>query len=68
MLGDLAGLHPNYIAALERGEIDPTYFTLRRLVLALGVTMDRLVRRAEEAEREAAAAADAGGSDQPGPA
>jgi transcriptional regulator with XRE-family HTH domain len=49
-LGFDAGLHRNYIGAIERGEINPTYRTLRRLAGGLGVTVTELVRLAEDVE------------------
>ncbi len=42
-LGFAAGLHRNYVGALERGETNPTFRTVLRLVRGLGVPLSELV-------------------------
>ena len=42
-LGARARLHRNYIGALERGEINPTFRTLMRLRDGLGLSLSALV-------------------------
>ncbi len=44
-LGFRSGLHRNYIGALERGEINPTFRTLLRLAADLGVEFSQLIDR-----------------------
>lgn len=46
-LGFRAGLHRNYIGAIERGEINPTFRTLLRLVDGLGVPLLEVIERYE---------------------
>ncbi len=46
-LGFRAGLHRNYIGALERGEINPTFRTLLRLVNGLDVPLSEVIDRYE---------------------
>lgn len=46
-LGFRAGLHRNYIGALERGEINPTFRTLLRLVSGLDVPLGEVIERYE---------------------
>jgi transcriptional regulator with XRE-family HTH domain len=46
-LGLRAGLHRNYIGAIERGEINPTFRTLLRLVDGLGVPLPEVIARYE---------------------
>jgi transcriptional regulator with XRE-family HTH domain len=41
-----AGMHRNYVGAIERGEINPTYETLLRLAEGLGVPLHKLVQEA----------------------
>jgi transcriptional regulator with XRE-family HTH domain len=43
-LGFAAGLHRNYVGAVERGEINATFRTLMRLCRGLRVTVSELVR------------------------
>jgi transcriptional regulator with XRE-family HTH domain len=38
-----AGLHRNYVGAIERGEINPTFSTLMRLALGIGVALSELI-------------------------
>lgn len=48
-----AGMHRNYVGALERGEINPTYGTLIRISTGLQIPLDRLIAEARgEAEDE----------------
>jgi transcriptional regulator with XRE-family HTH domain len=42
-LGFRAGLHRNYIGAVERGELNPTYGVLLRLCAGLGIRLAELV-------------------------
>jgi transcriptional regulator with XRE-family HTH domain len=41
-----AGMHRNYVGAIERGEINPTYDTLLRLSDGLDVPLHELVEQA----------------------
>jgi len=43
-----AGLHRNYIGAIERGEINPTYRVLLALAGGLDVRVSDLIRLTEE--------------------
>jgi transcriptional regulator with XRE-family HTH domain len=43
-LGFKAGLHRNYIGAIERGEINPTFRTLVRLMDGLLLPLSELIR------------------------
>jgi transcriptional regulator with XRE-family HTH domain len=51
-LGFRAKLHRNYVGALERGEINPTFKTLRALAGGLDVELSSLIRLYEEREEE----------------
>jgi transcriptional regulator with XRE-family HTH domain len=42
-LGARARLHRNYVGAIERGEINPTFRTLLRLVDGLGLRLSEVV-------------------------
>lgn len=42
-LADQAGLSPNYIARLERGELGPSLFVANRICEALNITLEELV-------------------------
>jgi transcriptional regulator with XRE-family HTH domain len=46
-LGHAAGLHRNYVGAIERGELNPTIRTTLRLAVGLQVRPSTLVRLAE---------------------
>ncbi len=46
-LGDRGGLHRNYIGAIERGEINPTFSTLLRVAQGLEVKLSGLVTEYE---------------------
>jgi len=56
-LGFRAKLHRNYVGALERGEINPTFRTLRTLADGLDVELSSLIRLYEEREEERACGA-----------
>jgi transcriptional regulator with XRE-family HTH domain len=43
-----AGLHRNYIGAVERGEINISFENLRLIARALGVELSELMRRYED--------------------
>jgi transcriptional regulator with XRE-family HTH domain len=51
-LGFRAHLHRNYVGALERGEINPTFKTLRTLADGLDVELSSLIRLYEERHAE----------------
>jgi transcriptional regulator with XRE-family HTH domain len=51
-LGFRARLHRNYVGALERGEINPTFKTLRTLADGLDVELSSLIRLYEERYEE----------------
>jgi ribosome-binding protein aMBF1 (putative translation factor) len=42
-LADQAGLSPNYIARLERGELGPSLFVANRICAALNIDLEELV-------------------------
>lgn len=42
-LAEQAGLSPNYVARLERGELGPSLFVASRICEALGIEIDALV-------------------------
>lgn len=42
-LAEQAGLSPNYVARLERGELGPSLFVASRICDALGIEIDALV-------------------------
>lgn len=42
-LGFAAGLHRNYVGALERGETNPTFATLMRVTHGLGLALSAVV-------------------------
>jgi len=44
-LAEQAGLSPNYVARLERGELGPSLFVANQLCEALGTDLDSLLRR-----------------------
>jgi ribosome-binding protein aMBF1 (putative translation factor) len=43
VLADKAGLSPNYIARLERGELGPSLFVANRICEALTIALEELV-------------------------
>jgi transcriptional regulator with XRE-family HTH domain len=54
-LGFRAKLHRNYVGAIERGEINPTFRTLRTLAEGLDVELSSLIRLCEEREEDVVA-------------
>jgi transcriptional regulator with XRE-family HTH domain len=53
-LGQLADLHRNYIGGIERGDLNPTLKTIRKLAAGFGIRPSQLLAAAEaEAEAEA---------------
>ncbi|HZV75651.1 MAG TPA: helix-turn-helix transcriptional regulator [Conexibacter sp.] len=46
--GFRAGLHRNYVGAIERGEINPTFRVLMKLARGLGVPLSQLITDYEE--------------------
>jgi transcriptional regulator with XRE-family HTH domain len=49
-LGYQCGLHRNYVGAIERGEINPTYRVLRKLARGLQMPLSELVDTGERIE------------------
>jgi transcriptional regulator with XRE-family HTH domain len=47
-----AGMHRNYVGALERGEINPTYGTLLRISTGLQIPLDLLIAKAQGDEED----------------
>jgi transcriptional regulator with XRE-family HTH domain len=47
-LGEQAGLHRNYVGAIERGEINPTFRILRKLATGLQLPVSELVALFED--------------------
>lgn len=52
MLGFSAEIHRNYIGAIERGELNPTYGVLLRVARGLGKPLSEVIALAEEIEQE----------------
>jgi transcriptional regulator with XRE-family HTH domain len=50
-LGFRARLHRNYVGAIERGEINPTFRVLLKLATGLSTPLSQLIASAEEEER-----------------
>lgn len=51
-LGFRARLHRNYIGAIERGEINPTFRVLLKLARGLQMPLSELMVEAEDIRRE----------------
>lgn len=49
--GYRSGMHRNYVGAIERGEVNPTYETLLRLSRGLNIPLEQLIAEAGEAAR-----------------
>jgi transcriptional regulator with XRE-family HTH domain len=67
-LGYAAGLHRNYVGAIERGELNPTIRTVLRLAVGLRIRPSRLVLLAERHRAEMAAERADKPTDEPPPA
>jgi len=50
-LGSRARLHRNYVGAIERGEINPTFRVLLKLAAGLSTPLSQLIAGAEDEER-----------------
>lgn len=46
-LGFGADMHRNYVGYVERGEVNPTLFTMSRLANAIGITLAELLAEAD---------------------
>jgi transcriptional regulator with XRE-family HTH domain len=46
-LGQISGLHRNYIGGIERGDLNPSYTSLLKLATALGIRPSELIAAAE---------------------
>lgn len=53
-LGERAGLHRNYVGAIERGILNPTFATLLKLQTGLGLPLSEVVEVYERQLRDAA--------------
>lgn len=51
-LGQRADLHRNYIGAIERGEINPTFRVMLKLTHGLDVPLSKLISDYESLRRE----------------
>jgi transcriptional regulator with XRE-family HTH domain len=51
-LGERAGPHRNYVGAIERGEINPTFRIMLNLIRGLDVPLSRLIGDYESLRRE----------------
>ena len=47
-LGEISGLHRNYIGGVERGELNPTLRTIRRIAAGLGISASELIAFSEK--------------------
>jgi transcriptional regulator with XRE-family HTH domain len=54
--GELSGLHRNYIGAIERGEVNPTFLTLLRITSSIEIRLSGLIVLYERREAETVAA------------
>jgi len=52
VLGERAGLHRNYVGAIERGEINPTFRVMLKLTRGLDVPLSKLIDDFESLRRE----------------
>lgn len=52
-LGDRAGLHRNYVGAIERGELNPTFRVLLKLEGGLQIPLSEIIKLAETRRNEA---------------
>lgn len=59
-LGFRARLHRNYVGAIERGEINPTFRVLLKLAAGLSTPLSQLIASAEEEERNPSPMASSG--------
>jgi len=50
-LAEIAGLSPNYVARLERGELGPSLFVANQLCEALGIDVNALLRPGPQPSR-----------------
>ena len=50
-LGELSGLHRNYIGAIERAERTPSIVAADRMARALGTTLSEMFADAESVDR-----------------
>jgi transcriptional regulator with XRE-family HTH domain len=50
-LAEAAGLSPNYVARLERGEMGPSLFVAHQLCDTLGIDVDTLLRAGPAPQR-----------------
>jgi transcriptional regulator with XRE-family HTH domain len=50
-LAEAAGLSPNYVARLERGELGPSFFVAQQLSRTLGIAVGDLVEAPQRTTR-----------------
>jgi transcriptional regulator with XRE-family HTH domain len=65
-LGYRAGLHRNYVGAIERGEINPTFRTLLTLCSGLEVRLSTVLRLCEQRQGAPVGAPHAPDAEAPG--
>ena len=51
-LAQRADIHESYISVLESGRRNPTWGTVRRISVGLGISLFELVQRADQLERK----------------